>query len=718
MQKQSSQRRICESDGTDRTVWWLVLTLLPVALLVVAEYLPRRMRPLNPTYLKYFATQTLLVATVLMLLWRYRPCQSGMAPTTYLFPALVVAYAGWGLLSQWWAAWPYGAGGYLLHETTFYILAVLFFMAVNSRKRWRQFAVVFCVSVTVAALWQMGGIMREVFEGGRGALAGIFRGRAFLFGNVNFSCSTVITAALLSVGLALGMWSRNDDSEGQGGWRRGLAYGTCAAALLTNAAILVLARSLAGYIAAGVACAVYLVCMMPGSRLRRAVGAGLLGTFLVTIFVVLYVPQYRHSMLERVLEPGTTTRARVVWWTATADMFTERPVRGWGVGAYGSKYYRFCPPIADEAPPTRNVAATHPHNEYLRLGAELGAVGLFLYCLMLTAALVASYRAFRHAVFPLRATGYAAWAGLVAYVIQAGLGKGIQAWDMALPFWILLGSLAATAKWNDRTEEKRSWGSCRRLIGVAIAGSGLLFWWWVAGVGGYRSMLYLNGAHARVNGFAEYATRYRDRADDPRVAQLSRRIGRGLHSVISRGEPQCPVPTVPLRLRYSLGVNLASLGLHEEAMEQFLLVEREAPGFQRLDLMLADQHLRNGEERKARDYFVQYLQYHPSRTGAYVKLARLDLEKAADMLAGQVLARDKLTDPSRTALLGRMLAGMGEWNGVRRLLYETRERGHEEVLTELGAELRAFCESFGREGILGRLREDFPEAFGEEPGND
>jgi hypothetical protein len=484
----------------------------------------------------------------------------------------------------------------------------------------------------------------------------------------------------------------------------------CTAAAGVSLFILFTTGSLAAYIAAVVAALSYAVCMLPLRR-RRLVAGGLIVLPIVSLLVLLYVPDFRHAAIRRAIKPGTTTRARVVWWTATSDMFVEKPLVGWGTGTYGSAYYHHSPPLANEARPTRGVTATHPHNEFLRLAAETGVVGLVLYCAMLATALVGGYRALRGQSFELRAIGFAMWAGLLGYITQAALGKGIQVWDMALPYWMLLGTVASASLWTPQQSpegERRTW----RWAPFGLAAVGLGIWWFLGGVGGYRSMVNLNATQSRLRGFNNYLEKHQEELSKPEVRQRIHQIHNHILPVLQRSEPQCPVPTAPLRFRYWLANNFNTAGLDNLACRHFRTVHLAAPGFLLVEKRLAFCELQHGRERRARKYLVDFLAHHPgSETATYITLARIDLAEAAGLLARQVAERDGFTHAGRTALLGRMFGGLGAWKQIRNLLHHTRRNGSRRALKALGEELTEFCREFGKEKELQSLREEYPSAF-------
>jgi O-antigen ligase len=82
-------------------------------------------------------------------------------------------------------------------------------------------------------------------------------------------------------------------------------------------------------------------------------------------------------LVDRFARVHRDSRERLAGWSAARELWQERPLLGWGLGAY---------PAAVAAHPgvEARLLAVHrhlllaPHNEYLRLGAELGAPAIVL----------------------------------------------------------------------------------------------------------------------------------------------------------------------------------------------------------------------------------------------------------------------------------------------------------------------------------------------------
>ncbi|NUN95829.1 MAG: O-antigen ligase family protein [Candidatus Omnitrophica bacterium] len=73
---------------------------------------------------------------------------------------------------------------------------------------------------------------------------------------------------------------------------------------------------------------------------------------------------------REMLGRSETVHARLIYWKAAARMIREAPLLGQGVGGYGSNYPRF-----RELTPHQTL---YPHNLFLEVMADMGAVGLLL----------------------------------------------------------------------------------------------------------------------------------------------------------------------------------------------------------------------------------------------------------------------------------------------------------------------------------------------------
>ncbi len=71
---------------------------------------------------------------------------------------------------------------------------------------------------------------------------------------------------------------------------------------------------------------------------------------------------------------STSSGQRLGFWLNSIDLIRDKPLLGWGTGAYGRA---FCS-IADSAEWCRVGAESHPHNQTLYLGVESGLAGMLV----------------------------------------------------------------------------------------------------------------------------------------------------------------------------------------------------------------------------------------------------------------------------------------------------------------------------------------------------
>jgi len=690
-------------------------------MLAVAEWLPASVQPLYPTYLKLFCCQSLaaLVALGLLVgaLARTGRVRLGeVARLRHTFPLALGFCLLWAALSALWSPWPAAATAYVVRELTFLLLAFLCFAALSDRRHWRTFACAFFLAALVAAAWQGQHILRAAVAGGeRETLNTAFFKRPFLYGNMNFCCAPVVCGGLLAVAFALARLkaARSQGGEGLRSVSLWVYLVGTASALVVFVFLLMAADSLAGYVAAFVGVCAYVLCMLPVRR-RGRVAAIVVASLLIAAVAALYVPGIRDRAVTRLLERDSTAKARIVWWMAAGDMFSAKPMAGWGVGAYGSAYYRFAPVQADESHYTRWTVAAHPHNEFLRVGAETGLIGLVGYLVLLASALVPSCRLLGRQEFGLRSMGYALWAGALAYVVQAALGKAAMSWDFALGYWLLLGVLASAARWRrgaaPQQREAARLGPRGRLI-VAAGAVAVAAIWQGWALRPYRAMVKMRGAEVelaaldgRLPGAGE------EGLSGDQMAAAMRHADRA-EQLLSEGEQDCLWPTRVLRDRFALGSMLVELGRWRRATAHLEWVQAAAPGAIRTEYLLARCRAQGGDHESARALLIGFLEHHPRFTPAYAELAALDPRLATSLLLEQIAARDRYADAPRLAMAGRILVSMGKWDVADALLGDALERGGTEAARALAGDMERFCEQRGLGDKLQPIREKYPSLF-------
>jgi O-antigen ligase len=136
---------------------------------------------------------------------------------------------------------------------------------------------------------------------------------------------------------------------------------------------------------------------------------------------------------------------RLVIWRNTLRLIAARPLTGTGLGGFAAEYPRVAAaaPRSDQLSPLLEVE--HPHNEALKLAAELGAVGSAL-CLWLAWQLISlAWRWLQKGqAHPGEAGRGAALAATVAFLVVAGFSLPLRLSAVQLSLAIVLGVLQAS----------------------------------------------------------------------------------------------------------------------------------------------------------------------------------------------------------------------------------------------------------------------------------
>ncbi|MCK4376315.1 MAG: O-antigen ligase family protein, partial [Candidatus Brocadiae bacterium] len=370
----------------------------------------------------------------------------------HVFPLLVGAYAAWSALTYLWSAWPYGTRAYLIRELPFYVLCVTAMLLCGRPQRWLTVAKVFVVAAFAEAVLQSALIFYMVPhtepEAGRELTLGfVFLKNAVFYSNRNFACAILLTGAFIAVGFlihSVGELLHRGAEGGSGRRWRAFTVVAVPVALIAFGFVFVVADSLAGYVAAAIALVAYVLCILPIKRKGLIVLILIAATGTAMMAVVASDRLWRKS-LRAALSPRRTTHLRVVDWLAAAELYMRRPVHGWGMGTFPATYARFHPALARKLPFTGDKQTTHPHNEFVRIAAEQGMIGLLLYAGILIYAFSVSYVALRDRPARERLVGYALWAGTLTFVVQGTFGKAPMNWSFAANYWILLGVLASAS---------------------------------------------------------------------------------------------------------------------------------------------------------------------------------------------------------------------------------------------------------------------------------
>lgn len=157
-------------------------------------------------------------------------------------------------------------------------------------------------------------------------------------------------------------------------WRRWAWWGIAVLAFVCNTQ---LSMGRTGYLATGVALLVYVLAVVPRRRWVPALAA----LAVVAAVAVAGSPQLQQRAALAVSElndhkTGTLSSIgqRMYFWTRSVELIAQRPVLGWGTGAYHFQYCRVA-----TSPAWCAAGQFHPHNQFLFFGVQYGLVGLLLF---------------------------------------------------------------------------------------------------------------------------------------------------------------------------------------------------------------------------------------------------------------------------------------------------------------------------------------------------
>lgn len=125
------------------------------------------------------------------------------------------------------------------------------------------------------------------------------------------------------------------------------------------------------------------------------------------------------------------TQDRMVMWKAAIGMIRDRPILGHGLNTFMANYLDYW--VGGERMPR------YAHNCYLQMAAETGIVGLLAFLALLGAIFWRGWAGIRRLISDERTILCGLLAGLLAFVIQAGVDTNFYALRQAVLFWALAG---------------------------------------------------------------------------------------------------------------------------------------------------------------------------------------------------------------------------------------------------------------------------------------
>jgi O-antigen ligase len=326
---------------------------------------------------------------------------------------LMVLFVAWTVLSVLWAEDSGLATTTVSRYALNLVLVPIIYTAIRTRRDVHRLLVVIVLGTVVSAAY---GIVREAGQTG---------GDARLYGagvDPNTLASLLIAGAVIALALAV--------LPGRSASWRGAAL---AAAAFCGVAVL-LTGSRAGLVSLAVVVLAGLFLAGRGRRLP-VLGAAIL---LVTVTVIYFAAFAPAAATHRVTHPGTGSGREDIWLVGWR-MVQAHPLTGVGAGNFpiSSIHYLLQPGtiLRDDYIVVPKVA----HNIYLGTLAELGVVGLALFCGILGWALSCGWRAARRFdAMGARDMGTVSRAVLIA-LLGILTASAFASGQFSKPLWVLIG---------------------------------------------------------------------------------------------------------------------------------------------------------------------------------------------------------------------------------------------------------------------------------------
>jgi O-antigen ligase len=247
----------------------------------------------------------------------------------------------------------------------------------------------------------------------------LFEGYRVYLGNDSIAIDLML-AILASGGVLSALAHRRRDAARAMGVRMLAAVGACVP-------LIAFGQSRSAYIVFLIA--VFFGALLLGKNWRERIGVAALVLAFVTLSYVAS-PSAQSRLTRAVAEVNaavtdhnvaTSQGQRLAMASVSLHMIAERPLLGYGLGAWRSEF-------ATRMPPQWKFAIgrhSSPHNEYLHLAVQLGLVGAAIYAGLLLVVL-------RLGVSTMRQTG-APWLFVLALALLIGSVTNVMLWDFR--FW-------------------------------------------------------------------------------------------------------------------------------------------------------------------------------------------------------------------------------------------------------------------------------------------
>lgn len=225
--------------------------------------------------------------------------------------------------------------------------------------------------------------------------------------------------------------------------------------LLLLAAGLILSYTRAGWVSLAAA-AVFGIAMLLRVRLWQMLGIlAIITSFVVINFDDIFYQLYQNKQnsaegFEKHLESVSNVRndvsnlERVNRWMAAINMSKEKPLQGFGPGAYSFTYAPYQDPEFKTPITTAFGDQGHAHSEYLNPLAESGWIGLITFLAIIWITFQKGLRlVYKGRTFEIRVFSAGILLGLVTYLAHGLLNSYSEQDKIAVLFWGFIGMITA-----------------------------------------------------------------------------------------------------------------------------------------------------------------------------------------------------------------------------------------------------------------------------------
>lgn len=398
----------------------------------VFSFLPesiRRLSDLNyPSYLKYFLLQT--AVCLLFIVWAYRlfayDNNSWRRPTKDVLPEilfaalLVLTFASAG-----WSGLPYISilGASVIGFRMGWGLLVSGFnwrgRALNLLALWIIIAG-FMASLCTLMVMSFGGELSDMIEGEQDL-------RHIVMGHRNILACFLLPPICLAIISAVGSWKK--------GFMKAAVFPSVAAFIMTPTLFLTGSYgAIIGLLASGIF--VLFMLVNRRRRARLAYGSAIAALALILVATIAW-PRIKPALMRH--EQAT----RYFHTINSLNMISERPILGWGAGAFMSRYPRFRHIDAERFGWMRQ-RSLHPHNEYFEMTIRVGLIGLALF-------IGAFFLTMKRALKNLAGTedwpaALALCAGAIGMMTHGLFTVALGFWGAAAMFWTVTGVLLSAGR--------------------------------------------------------------------------------------------------------------------------------------------------------------------------------------------------------------------------------------------------------------------------------